>query len=42
MLDEKGINSTPYEETEHYIITKQFLNNPKKMLDLLFNEKGEY
>ncbi len=42
MLDEKGIKSTPYEETEHYIITRQFLNNPKKMLDLLFNEKGEY
>lgn len=42
MLDEKGIKSTPYEETEHYFITRQFLNNPKKMLDLLFNEKGEH
>ena len=42
MLNENGIKSTPYEETEHYIVTKQFLNNPEKMLDLLFSEKGEY
>ncbi len=32
VLSEKGIALTPYEETEHYIITKQFLNNTDGML----------
>lgn len=41
MLDDDGIKSVPYEQTEHFYITKQFLNNPQKMLDYLFNEKGE-
>ncbi|MDF2985656.1 MAG: putative ATPase [Eubacterium sp.] len=41
MLDDNGIKSVPYEETEHYVVTKQFLNNPGRMLDYLFNDKGE-
>lgn len=35
-LSEKGINSRPYQETEHFCITKQFLNAPDKMLKYLF------
>ncbi|UWG99303.1 AAA family ATPase [Dehalobacter sp. DCM] len=30
-----GIEQVGYEETEHYQITRSFLNNPKKMLDIL-------
>lgn len=35
VINEKGIQLTPYEETEHYILTKQFLDNPKGMLKYL-------
>lgn len=38
LLNDNDINLTAYEETEHYIITKQFLNNPQKMLKYLFDE----
>lgn len=31
-----GIHPVRYEETEHYAITKAFLNNPQPMLDELF------
>lgn len=34
-LNASGFNKVDYEETEHYIIMKQFLNNRKKMLDVL-------
>ena len=34
-LSEKGINSVPYQETEHFRIAKQFLNAPEKMLEYL-------
>ncbi|WOX55730.1 MULTISPECIES: AAA family ATPase [unclassified Methanoculleus] len=34
-LSEKGINSIPYQETEHFRITKQFVNAPEKMLKYL-------
>lgn len=34
-IDECGINKTPYEETDHYIITRQFANNYKRMIKLL-------
>ncbi len=30
-----GIQAVKYEETEHYQVTKAFINNPKKMLDIL-------
>lgn len=36
LLDERGITSVKYEETEHYQITKSFLDNPKKYFDILF------
>ncbi len=31
-----GINSVPYKQTEHYKLTKRFLDNPEKMLEYLF------
>lgn len=34
----QGIKKTFYQETEHYQITKNFLNNPDKMLKYLLNE----
>lgn len=37
VLSENSINLTPYEETEHYLITKCFLNNPQGMLKELIN-----
>lgn len=32
VLNEESIQLTPYEETEHYMLTKQFLNNPQGIL----------
>ena len=32
---EEGFAPVAYEETEHYIVTREFLNNPKKLLDIL-------
>jgi predicted ATPase len=36
VLSENAITLTPYEQTEHYILTKQFLNNTGKYLKELF------
>jgi len=36
-LDEKGINEVSWEETEHYIVTRQFMNKPNEMLDIIFD-----
>ena len=38
LLDENGIREVNYEETEHYSVTKQFLNNYRKMVDMLTEE----
>ncbi len=38
VLTESGIELTPYKETEHYAITKEFLNNPNRMLDRLLED----
>ena len=35
VLSEDGIQLTPYQETEHFRITRQFLNAPEKMLSYL-------
>lgn len=35
-LDEDKIRSVTYRETEHYTITKRFLDDPEKMLEQLF------
>ena len=34
-----GMKKVPYKETEHYQITKQFLDNPEKMLHYLLKEE---
>jgi predicted ATPase len=41
VLADDEIRLTPYEETEHYILTKQFLNNPRKMLRYLLEDRQE-
>lgn len=37
LLDEKGISPVKYEETEHYQITKGFLDDPGKYFKMLFD-----
>lgn len=37
VLSENAITPTPYEQTEHYILTKQFLNNTERMLKELMD-----
>ncbi len=37
VLTENSITLTPYKQTEHYILTKQFLNNTEKFLKELFD-----
>jgi predicted ATPase len=37
-LGQTGIEEVRYSDTEHYTITKAFLQNPEKMLKLLFEE----
>ncbi len=36
VIDDDGIMKTPYKKTDNYIITRQFLENPEKMIDYLF------
>ena len=38
LLDEKGIRPVSYEQTEHNILTRQFLNNPRQMMKYLFED----
>ena len=38
LFSDSGISSVGYKQTEHYQITKQFLDNPQRMLDIIFNE----
>nr|UKE83267.1 AAA family ATPase [Pectobacterium sp. PL152] len=35
-FDDNGIQQVAWQETEHYQITRQFLNNPQGMMDVLF------
>ncbi len=37
-LSENGISIIDYKDTEHYKITKEFLNNPERMLHYLLDE----
>ncbi len=37
-IGETGIRQVKYEETEHYQVTKSFLNNPKPMLEELLEQ----
>lgn len=36
-FSEKGIKSVSYKQTEHYRITRSFLENPEKMLKHLLS-----
>ena len=36
-FSEDGINKVSYKDTQHYLITKQFINAPEKMLHYLLN-----
>ncbi|MHB1485735.1 MAG: AAA family ATPase [Saccharofermentanales bacterium] len=36
VLKEDRIELTPYDETEHYLLTRQFLDNPQRMIKYLF------
>ena len=38
LLDAEGIHATAYDETEHYCVTKAFLDNPTRMLERLLGE----
>ena len=38
-LDDMGMRPISYIDTEHYLITRRFLENPARMLDVLL--KGE-
>ncbi len=38
LLNDSGICRTKYEETEHYQVTRCFLENPKRMLGELFDD----
>lgn len=37
-ISEKGIEKVNYEECEHYLLTKEFLNHPDRMLKYLLND----
>jgi len=36
VIDDNGINKTPYKKTDNYMITRKFLENPEKMIHYLF------
>ena len=38
LLDEEGIAPVDYRETEHYQLTRHFLENPERILRYLFEE----
>jgi predicted ATPase len=37
-VDQDGIHEVAYEQTQHYILSKQFLDNPKRMLNELLRD----
>ncbi|EHO50139.1 hypothetical protein HMPREF9099_02583 [Lachnospiraceae bacterium oral taxon 082 str. F0431] len=37
-FDEEGIEKKGYKETESYLVTKSFLDNPEQMINLLFEK----
>jgi predicted ATPase len=40
LLGGSQIRQTPYEETEHYKITRDFLNRPSRMLSVLLDQEA--
>jgi predicted ATPase len=41
LLEEDGIRSVKYEETEHYRVTRDFLRNPARSLEILLKRPVE-
>lgn len=41
VLSEEGIVRTPYTETEHYVITRRFLQDPEGMLSILLEPSAD-
>ena len=41
LFSDDGISPIGYRQTEHYQITKQFLDDPRRMLDLIFGANSE-
>lgn len=39
VLNEEGVRDVPYQETEHYLITRGFLANPQRTLNGLLSEE---
>ena len=39
-LSETGISQVNYRDTEHYQLTRRFLEAPERMMELLFQEEG--
>ena len=40
LLSERGIERTEYRQTEHYILTRRFLNDPEEMLRALLRDES--
>lgn len=40
-FDEDGIREIAYRDTDHYLVTKEFLNGPERILRYLFSEEEE-
>lgn len=40
-LDDEGIREIAYRDTEHYIVTRDFLNAPERYFKHLFSESGD-
>ena len=38
LLDAEGIRAVAYTETDHYLITRGFLSNPQRTLEVLLGE----
>ena len=38
-FDDDGIRETGYRETDHYLVTREFLNNPERILQHLFSDE---
>ena len=38
-FNENGIQEMSYEDTEHYSVTREFLNNYKRMIEILISEE---
>ncbi len=40
VLSEEGIQRVAYDDTEHYRVTRNFLDNPQRTFKILFAEEG--